>query len=63
MTEPSWTMTYTDRQIVSGPYYVAPTLGIDYAAPWVDAPGLKGLAKNLPTWLAIIRGTGEQPHD
>lgn len=55
MTEPSWTMNDTDRQIVSGPYS-APMLGVDYSAPWVDGdiPVLTGLAENLYTWLGTM---------
>lgn len=55
MTEPSWTMNDTDRQIVSGPYS-APMLGVDYSAPWVDGdiPVLTGLAENLYAWLGTL---------
>lgn len=56
MTEPSWTMNDTDRQIISGPY----------AAPEVFVPaslGLTGLAENLSTWvLAFLDGLiGSKP--
>lgn len=54
MTEPSWTISSADRQIVSGPYYVAPTLGVDRAASWVDGGILGGLSENLTSWLGTL---------